>query len=200
MNSVLAFPILTFDVTKLNPSFGYVFDARWLDPYESVVSILWKFVWMNGLAGHEVVERIASHTVDPYDGIEATPEDINRQYLAHVLRIRRQTVREAIPVQSSLRPFNSELRFCSWCMSRGYHSVLHQFGLMLTCPIHARPLESRCRHCGQTSSYRIDAQLLDAPFRCPHCRVPYSASWTWFAKRGALGQRERMALIRAYIG
>ena len=37
----LAFPILTFDTTKLTPTWGYVFDPRWFDPYESVVSILW---------------------------------------------------------------------------------------------------------------------------------------------------------------
>ena len=98
-----SFPILTFDVNKLTPSFGYVFDGRWLDPYESVVSILWKFVWMNRLAGHEVVERIARHTVDPYAGMQATLQDINAKYLARTLRIRCQTVREAIPLQTSLR-------------------------------------------------------------------------------------------------
>ena len=36
-------PILTFDKAALRPSLGYVFDARWLDPYESLVSMLWKF-------------------------------------------------------------------------------------------------------------------------------------------------------------
>jgi hypothetical protein len=140
-----SFPILTFDVNQLTPSFGYVFDARWLDPYESVVSILWKFVWMNRLASHEVVERIACQTVDPYAGMPATPQNINAQYLARTLRIRRQTVREAISLQSSLRSFSPELRYCSRCMARGYHSVLHQFGRLLICPLHARPLESRCR-------------------------------------------------------
>ena len=45
------FPILTFDTVKLAPSWGCVFDPGWLDPYESVVSMLWKFVWMNRLAG-----------------------------------------------------------------------------------------------------------------------------------------------------
>ena len=195
-----SFPILTFDVNKLTPSFGYVFDGRWLDPYESVVSILWKFVWMNRLAGHEVVERIARHTVDPYAGMQATLQDINAKYLARTLRIRCQTVREAIPLQTSLRSFSPELRYCSRCMARGYHSVLHQFGRLSECPIHARPLESRCRHCGKGSAYRIDAQMLDAPFKCPHCRVPYSPSWSRFAKRSALGKHERMVLIRAYIG
>lgn len=195
-----AFPILPFDVNKLTPSFGYVFDGRWLDPYESVVSILWKFIWMNRLAGHEVVERIARHTVDPYAGMQATPEDIDDKYLARTLRIRRQKVREAIPLQSSLRSLSAHLRYCSRCMARGYHSVLHQFGRLSECPIHARPLESSCAHCGQSRAYRIDAQMLDGPFKCPHCRMPYSPSWSRFATRRALEKRERIALIRAYIG
>ncbi|CAJ3886589.1 Uncharacterised protein [Burkholderia pseudomallei] len=36
-------PILTLDEQKLSPSMGYVFNKRWLDPCESLVSILWKF-------------------------------------------------------------------------------------------------------------------------------------------------------------
>ena len=33
-------PILTFDERVLNPRLGYVFDRRWLDPYESIVGML----------------------------------------------------------------------------------------------------------------------------------------------------------------
>lgn len=37
-------PILVFDERRLTPSFGYVFHRKWVDPEESIVSILWKFV------------------------------------------------------------------------------------------------------------------------------------------------------------
>ena len=93
----LSFPILTFDTAKLAPSWGYVFDPEWLDPHESAVAMLWKFVWMNRLAWHAVVERVARHTVDPYAGISMSGQEINAKYLAHTLRIRLQTVRESIP-------------------------------------------------------------------------------------------------------
>jgi hypothetical protein len=46
-----ALPIMTFEDVPLGPSFGYLFDPRWLGPYESIVSMLWKFGHMNGLAG-----------------------------------------------------------------------------------------------------------------------------------------------------
>ena len=35
-------PILVFDERRLTPSFGYVFHRKWVDPDESIVSILWK--------------------------------------------------------------------------------------------------------------------------------------------------------------
>lgn len=42
-------PILTFDQAEVAASFGHIFDARWVAPYESIVSMLWKFARMNGL-------------------------------------------------------------------------------------------------------------------------------------------------------
>ena len=108
----LAFPILTFDTTKLTPAWGYVFDPRWLDPYESVVSMLWKFVWMNRLAGHGVVEHVAKHNVDAYCGIAVSAQEIDARYLAHALRIRLQTVRESIPDPIPGRGLLSVLRYC----------------------------------------------------------------------------------------
>ena len=34
------FPILTLDEAKLTPALGYLFHRKWIDPYESLVSIL----------------------------------------------------------------------------------------------------------------------------------------------------------------
>jgi hypothetical protein len=59
------YPILTFDETKLSPSLGYVFRLQWLDPHESLVSMLWKFAWMNRLPGHTVATQVAMRTIDP---------------------------------------------------------------------------------------------------------------------------------------
>ena len=196
----LAFPILTFDTTKLTPAWGYVFDPRWLDPYESVVSMLWKFVWMNRLAGHAVVAHVARRNVDPYAGIAISAQEINTKYLAHALRIRLQTVRESIPDPIPGRGLLSVLRYCKRCMARGYHSVVHQFGNVLLCPIHRTRLETQCRKCGASSDYRIDAKLLDAPFRCANCRQLYSASSMRFPGRRKLQLQERIALTRTFIG
>lgn len=181
-------------------SWGYVFDSHWLDPYESIVSILWKFVWMNRLPGHAVVGHIAKRSVDPYAGIEIAPREIDSTYLAQTLGISMKTVRQSIPDPIPRRAPSSVLRYCPRCMARGYHCVMHQFGNVLRCPVHAVPLETLCRGCGASSDYRIDAMILQSPFKCPHCRKAYASSWRRFPSRCALTMQQRTALTRTFIG
>ena len=61
-------------------------------------------------------------------------------------------------------------------------------------------LESKCRKCGATCDYRLDAKLLDAAFHGANWRQAFSASWTRFVRRRSLKSRERIALTRAFIG
>ena len=58
------FPILTLDEAKLTPALGYVFDKKWIDPRESLVSILWKLKVANALSGVAVM-RLVRLDIDP---------------------------------------------------------------------------------------------------------------------------------------
>ena len=188
-------PILTFDEASLGPSLGYVFDARWLDPYESIVSMLWKFAWINGLAGHQVVTHVAKRPVDPYEGIAATVDDIDVQRVARSLGVTLRTVRAAC------RPGCPVLRFCSRCMARGYHGVVHQLRTEERCPVHRCALASTCRRCGASSAWRLDARLLDAPFDCAQCRRRYGGyGAAGFVHRKPLSRFARMALTCTFLG
>jgi len=198
--NAIGFPILTFDEAKLAPSWGYVFDARWIEPFESVVSILWKLVWINRLAGHSVVTHVARNSVDPYIGIGTTLTELDGKYLASVLGVRLKVVRQSVPNPISRRAASPVLRYCVHCMARGYHSVLHQFDGVQRCPIHFTLLETHCRRCGAQNNYRIDARILDAPFKCPDCRRPYASSWSSFTRCGRLHVKARAAVTRASIG
>ena len=42
-----------------------------------------------------------------------------------------------------------ELRYCSSCISRGYHSAVHQLHWVALCPIHLVPLIDRCTQCNK---------------------------------------------------
>lgn len=194
-----AFPILTFNEGDLAPTLGYVFDPGCLDPYESLVCLLWKFAWINRLPGHLVVNHAAKRLVDPYDGIPATLVEINVPRIASSLHVSHRTLRMAIRRADSCRCWCPNLQFCPRCMARGYHSVVHQFGHQQRCPVHGCLLETTCRSCGAASAYRIDAKVIGSPFRCPQCGSHYSRSSTWILGRARLPQQGRTAITRSFF-
>ena len=104
----MALPILTFDERALSPRFGYVFHRRWLWPYESVVSMLWKFARMNGLPGHAVAAHLSPEGVDPCEGCDLSKVDV--PCVARLLGLTRRSVCAGIGrAQSDCSP---HLRVC----------------------------------------------------------------------------------------
>lgn len=189
-------PILTFDERALSPRLGYVFDRRWLDPFESIVGMVWKFVRMNGIAGHTMMTQLCRH-VDPYEGAVPAPQNVDVRALARMLGVTQSNVRAGL--YSAPRD-SARLKYCTRCLSRGYHGASHQHGRLLCCPAHGRPLQTLCRHCQRPSEYRLDAQLLDSPFRCRHC----SRYLAWpppsnLAHRRPMTLKERVAMIRTHL-
>jgi hypothetical protein len=192
----VSLPILTFDERVLSPRFGYVFQRRWMQPCESIVGTLWKFVRLNQLPGHSVVKHLCNRTVDPYEGIETF--DISIPLVAQLLQITQKSVRAG--VGSAGDAASSDLRFCPTCLNQGYHGRPHQLLRLVRCPIHDVPLQTSCRRCGRTSAYRLDAQLLDSPFRCRHCRGFHARSGIGPSpKRFALLPKERSAITRSVL-
>lgn len=192
-------PILTFDERVLNPRLGYVFDRRWLDPYESIVGMLWKFVRMNGIPGHAVVRHLCRHA-DPYEGVAPTSQYVDVRALARMLTVTQSCVREGLYSPASAHRGSRSFRYCTRCLSRGYHGASHQHERLLNCPAHGRPLETRCRHCQRTSDYRLDAQLLDTPFRCRHCAQNYAGARPMnIALRPPMAMKDRVAITRAHL-
>lgn len=194
------YPILTFEENKLSPSLGYFFKRRWLDPCESIISILWKFVRMNRLPGHVVVAHVAKRRIDPYEGLAATAAEIDIGLTAVSLGLTQKTLRLAMQRPELRRDWCSQLRYCPRCMSRGYHSVVHQFGFVTYCPVHGCRLEAKCRSCGATSEYLLKASVLDAPFRCPICGNTYGHTTASFVNRIPWPPRDRAAIVRVFIG
>ncbi|HEX6708006.1 MAG TPA: hypothetical protein VF169_24920 [Albitalea sp.] len=89
--AVAALPIVVYDERALKPHVGYVFNANWLDPHESIVSMLWKFASMNVMPGHALVARLVGEDIDPYAGIEPRAVDVQR--VPRLLEVASETVR-----------------------------------------------------------------------------------------------------------
>jgi hypothetical protein len=197
-DAAVSLPILTFDERVLSPRFGYVFRRRWLQPYESIVGMLWEFARMNGLPGHAVARHLCGRAIDPYEGID--PLELDVPLVAQLLGLTRRCVRAAIGTARANASASPDLRYCPKCLNLGYHGRLHQLLHHQRCPIHGLPLRTHCRHCDQTSAYRLDAQLLDAPFRCRHCRFYYTRSGASPpATLWALTGPDRVAITRAAL-
>ncbi len=184
---------MMFDERKLAPSFGYVFNPKWLDPEESIVSILWKLGRMNALSGLAIAAQISKTTIDPYDGIAASRSKVDTRRLRNALGLKLKQFRGAI-IPDRLRNVSSpHFRFCRKCLRRGYHSVVHQLESVHHCPIHGGWLEVLCPFCGKPTPYRLNAHLLDAPFRCGNCRTFYYSHALYFVKRKPLSKTARAA-------
>ena len=190
MNAAL--PIMTFDDVPLGRHFGYVFDPRWLGPYESIVSMLWKFARMNGLAGSRVVSQLCAAPLDPYEGVPASPSSVDVRRVAGMLQVPLKTVRCALGAASGRRALSLRLRYCPRCMALKYHGMVHQFLGAMQCPVHGDWLEEVCRVCDQAN-----ALLLDAPYCCAHCRRPFGRPLASMTR--PLTKRMRMEITRAYL-
>ncbi|MBN3760758.1 TniQ family protein [Burkholderia sp. Ac-20365] len=169
----LKFPILALDESRLTPALGYVFRKQWLYPHESLISILWKFERANGLSG-TVLARLVGPDVDPYEGIAPCQDVIDVDRLRLTLGLPLKTLRASLIRQREQRSCKGVFRYCRRCLSRGYHSVVHQFEGTDQCPAHRCALEAMCQRCGCEAPYRVNVQLLEAPYRCGNCLMPYT--------------------------
>src|SRR5713226_195314 len=108
-------PIMLFDERKLTPSFGYIFDPKWLDPHESIVSILWKLARMNALSGHMITTQLANTSIDPYEGVEACRSQVDMRRLDHALGLQLKIVRGSLIPDALQRISSPWLRYCKKC-------------------------------------------------------------------------------------
>lgn len=194
----MRFPILMVDQCKLTPALGYVFDAGWVDPCESIISILWKFSKANALPGH-IVAGLGIKNADPYAGVAPVVGVLDVEKIRGSLRISRKQLRSSLVAPSQIRLQHEHLRYCPVCLGRGYHCVLYQRGRLQVCPLHGTRLETACRSCGYAAPYKVSARLLDSPFSCADCGRPYGASVPSITRRTAWTERQRVMIEQLYF-
>lgn len=194
----LSFPILTLEERSLTPALGYVFNKKWLEPYESIVSILWKFKTANALPGYALA-RLLGPRVDPYEGVAPQLEAIELERLRSTLDLPVKALRAALLPALQHRPCSESFRHCRRCIACGYHSALYQIERVIVCPAHSLPLEGACRRCGYEAPYLLNVRLLETPYRCAECGARYGSK-KWSPDRlQPLSGEHRRAITRVYI-
>jgi hypothetical protein len=173
MSTMTTLSIMLFDERKLTPSFGYLFNPKWVGPHESIVSMLWKFGQMNALPGHVLTTQIARNTIDPYEGVAARPSEVDMRKVQRALGVSLRVTRASLLPESLQRTGSPWSRYCRKCLSSRYHGIVHKLERVGRCPVHGCVLEVACCHCGERAPYRLNALLLGGPYRCGSCRELY---------------------------
>lgn len=158
--------------------------------YESIWSLQRKFSYLNRIGQIQTREAI----VELRGGGVSGDLDVNNpvlKYLGEPFRIFNSCSLSKFLVPASIsgapRKFAvKNLRYCEACISRGYHSPIHQLSWLSLCPIHLLPLHESCLKCGKeipmtrwadgnsTSSFRTGgAEFCD----CKIWPKMYSLEW-----------------------
>ncbi|WNC95035.1 hypothetical protein RI103_34740 [Paraburkholderia sp. FT54] len=133
-------------------------------PFESALSVFWRFGWRNVLGSREIHEYLCGSSPGKLGTVDQG-------------RFKYQTgwsLPLGIDVGSRRLHnlfFESRLRFCPICLEGSYHSTWHQFCGIQLCPIHACQLTSVCNSCGShTAKVEEYFRYTARPFLCLFCR------------------------------
>ncbi len=151
-------------------------DPCWSLPGDSIAAKLWRLMHANRLAPRALT-RILTGT----STLQATGGAFHRRplgevkALCHVMKMSSEDYDDAILGRALAAlgetTFQSaRLRYCSVCLTFGYHSAYFQIAALRQCPIHQSDLLDCCSKCGAlTASYGMCLDLLSRPYGCGHC-------------------------------
>jgi len=116
--------------------------------------------------------------------------------LHHALKVPLNIVRASFLPDALQRICSPYFRYCRKCLNRGYHGVAHQLESLGRCPIHGGLLKVACRSCGSRAPNRLNAYLLDAPYRCGNCGRLYSSFVPSLLSKRRLSKKARIVITR----
>lgn len=128
------FPILSLDERRLTPALEYIFDASWLLPGASIVSILRKLARANGLPGHALV-RLMGAGVDPYEGVEPLRDVVDLVHPRRMLPLPAKIIRASLFDAGQRGRYHPVFRHCGQRTLFGHHSVTYRCPVKAAVPI-----------------------------------------------------------------
>ena len=161
----------------------YSWSDRWEGHFESRLSLMWKFAWVNAQRRAQMRWRFDTTRIN--DGMHSY--DFPYTYKPNFREPREtlpferervvQTIEEYCGALTPLLVTESSLRFCPVCLQYGYVSVFFQLACLRLCPMHAVPLEETCKCGAATPGPDAFGRGLDAPFHCITCGKPLAGEF-----------------------
>ena len=176
-------------ITNNAKTTGVCWRPEWVRPYESLWSLIAKFTYLNA--------SIVADLYSCFAGAGTTDRDWRAQYLnrslntfslfddqklSNVLALDKTMIRQATAL-AYVNPNETaalvcdQLRYCSTCITSGYHSTLHQLLFLPECPIHGVRLLTQCSQCGRLPQrYTLASLPVKGDMDCTGCSGSYVRS------------------------
>lgn len=173
--------------------------------YESFWSILHKFSYLNVCSPNEITSNfIGEKRLFNFwkDRTIIKKQWLDCKKLERYLKISKELLENAFLdnflFDDEINWFSCQtLRYCPICISKGFHSVIHQMLFLNQCPFHRVELKETCPNCNQPISMHFNPRDFKTPYSCPQChhRFFYPSSekvWdlknNFFISFGEIGQ------------
>lgn len=171
---------------------GYIWDSRWIWPYETLYGMLSKFAYINVLHGNSMFDLIningckksmkcyyynkymviSKYKIDFIKIGDLLEFDVARELLEWVKELLYPLKVKSFPYSFDYAKeqwFRRTFTYCPECMKYGYYSIYHQLVFTQHCFIHEDVhLQETCPSCGEKISYEIQSKRGIIPFSC-HC-------------------------------
>lgn len=149
------------DLTNDTNSLPACWRPEWVQPYESLWSLLAKFAYLNAANISDVKDCFVGEFVraelpgrywhSSLNGFSI----LDRRKLCTLMEMEETTLIQATSLaylaHNEVAVLASEqLRYCTLCLATGFHSPLHQMLFLSECPVHKLPLITECSHCGRS--------------------------------------------------
>ncbi|MWC31378.1 TniQ family protein [Paenibacillus sp. MMS18-CY102] len=166
---------------KVNQTCNYCWSTDWIRDYESPWSIFEKFKYANLIKAKDLLALFGNEQVKKNKIISCSKRYSNLYYLSgfdksllqsgfgyDIFEENKQLYSKVIStLQGESHLYLREhLCFCIKCLHSGYHSMLHQFKLLQSCPFHNIPLTHNCPGCRRQIPYTLNDDFFSEPFRC----------------------------------
>jgi len=156
-----------------SPLTGGAWTSTWVHPHESAFCLLQKYLWANlvglGALSRQVFSRGPTYaTSGVRELLHGDWIDLERLHVPAGMPLMQGFTSHYSRKWMRWLTRHDHIRFCAVCLADGFHSVLHQIVGLAICPIHEKPFQITCLHCGSPTP-ALELAAVRRPFRCTHC-------------------------------
>lgn len=163
------------------PQYTLAWRKEWVSDFESPWSIFEKFKYANcaktehilSLFGGPRVQRlknktICAQTLRNLKTLAGFDDNLLQPVFGRLRDYNDDNINQLVSLLPRERDsyLYDHLRFCPTCLSKGYHSIFHQFKFINYCPFHQVKLLDGCPKCKLEIPYYLSDRYTANPFQC----------------------------------